>query len=219
MVVCALNQLGDKWRSTQQCISWNQTSVDCCDIAAPLIKFPIWSIFFHPLASLWAAAADLLLRMFHYFHTSVIGERLRAVWDTRGIIWPDSVQKTHTHTYTRAEMPAGGTRCLMVSSASSFELLKGTQIHWDKVLMTGKQTVTGQSDIHLQRQRIMFKITQLQGADWPSLRAAIFNWDVARNVRNLGNWARLRDRKPLRKDNPCLSVAFLEPSLSAANRG
>lgn len=66
---------------------YNMLSVCCCDATHPLVRFPSLHCRF---PSTCITVSDCY-EPYRYCYTSVIGERLRAVWDTRVIIWPDSI--------------------------------------------------------------------------------------------------------------------------------
>lgn len=68
-----VGQLGDKWHPNGGFYGTKHVSTP----VTPLIEFPICSLYFHPLASLWAAAA-LCWGCFIIFTLQLL-ERLRAI--------------------------------------------------------------------------------------------------------------------------------------------
>lgn len=127
----------------------------CCDATRPLIQFPVCTMDFHQLASLWETM--WLLWAFHYFYTYNYWREIKSYIRYKRCY----LAQQHSE-----EKPAEGPRCCrfhQTTPESSWSLKKKTLL---QSFSNGEQTVRERSDIDLLRPRIMFKSIRLQGVDW-----------------------------------------------------
>lgn len=138
------------WQST--CLT---NTIYCLLLWCNSLPRPISSLycgFFHQLASEWLLWFGM--RTFHYHHISIIGQRLRALWATRDIIWPGSIQNKNL----LEDLDAAG---FIRQLQRVFEVKK--KIHCSKVLVIANRRTGNVVDIDLLRLKIMFKGIRFQG--------------------------------------------------------